>query len=369
MKTIRAKTSSRRYDIKVGKHLYNQIPHLVDKYFDKYSKAVIVTNKKIMGIYSDIIRVHIKQPLDAEVIEFNDGERYKTLASVQKIYSKLYELKFSRDDLLFALGGGVIGDMAGFASATYNRGIKLIHIPTTIIGQVDSSIGGKVVVNYKSKKNLIGCFYQPHMVVSDMSFLQTLDRIQILNGFGEIIKYGLLFDRSILDDICKYFSKSHQIYEFIQSDVFEEISYKCAMIKTKVVQKDEYDLDYRNLLNFGHTIGHALEAESNLKSPRHGIFVGLGMLCAVDISIELGLLDKEVKKILLDVYKKIGLPLHIHDIDIKKILEAMSFDKKISKGKNKFILLEGINKPIFYYDIDAKIIKDSIIKNVRAKNE
>ncbi len=365
MKIIHARTSNRKYDVCIGKGIRKNSKDIIDGFFNKYKRVIVVTNKKVLGLYKEFIQYYLMDAFRADLIVFSDGEKYKTLDSVEKIYSKLYSLKASRDDVLVALGGGVIGDMAGFASATYNRGIKLIHMPTTIISQVDSSIGGKVVVNYRSTKNLIGCFYQPHMVITDLDFSNTLDKTQILNGLGEIIKYGLLFDKKILDEMIGFSGKRIDLYDFIQSDVFEKIIYKCADIKAKVVQKDEYDLDYRHLLNFGHTIGHALESESRLKKPKHGIFVALGILCAVDISIMLGLLKRETKDYILSLYERLNFPMHISGIDMDKVLEAMSFDKKISKGKNKFILLEDINKPIFYHDIDGKIIKESIIKNMK----
>jgi 3-dehydroquinate synthase len=365
VKTIHAKTSNREYDICIGKGIFKKSLKIIQSSFKKYNRVIVVTNTNILKLYKDFMDSFIIKPFHADLIVFDDGEKYKTLDSVEKIYAELYRLKASRDDILIALGGGVIGDMAGFAAATYNRGLKLIHIPTTIISQIDSSIGGKVVVNYKTTKNLIGCFYQPHTVIADLDFLSTLDDVQILNGLGEVIKYGLLFDKEILDDIIAYSKKKIVLHEFVQSIIFEKISYKCATIKTKVVQKDEYDLDYRNLLNFGHTIGHALESESKLKSSQHGIFVALGILCALDISILLGFLNKEIKDYIVQIYTLLGLPVSITDVNIVNIIEAMSFDKKISAGRNKFILLEDINKPIFYYDIDGKIIKESIIKNMR----
>ncbi len=365
MKKINARTSNRKYDLYIGKNICKKSKKIIDSFFNQYKKVILVTNNKILGLYKDLINDDFVDSFNADLIVFEDGEKYKTLDSVEKIYAGLYSLKASRDDILIALGGGVLGDLAGFASATYNRGIKLVHVPTTIISQVDSSIGGKVVVNYRSTKNLIGCFYQPHMVISDLDFLNTLDKTQILNGLGEVIKYGLLFDKEILYSIIGYSKERIDLHDFVKSDIFAKIIYKCADIKTKVVQKDEYDLDYRNLLNFGHTIGHALESESRLEDSKHGIFVALGMLCAVDISISLGLLKKETKDFILKLYDLLNLPTCISDINMDDVLEAMSFDKKISKGKNKFILLEDINKPIFYYDIHDKVIKDSIIKNMR----
>jgi 3-dehydroquinate synthase len=364
MKTINASTSNRKYDVLIGNDICKNIKDIIECYFKKYRKTIVVTNDIIFKLYRDLTEKHIIRPLNADIIILNDGERYKTLASVAKIYERLYSLKFSRDDLLIALGGGVIGDMAGFAAATYNRGIKLVHVPTTIISQVDSSIGGKVVVNYRATKNLIGCFYQPHLVVSDLDFFNTLEREQILNGLGEVVKYGIVFDKAIIDNILKYSDDPIDLTEFINSKNFQNICYKCADIKIGVVKKDEYDMDYRNLLNFGHTIGHALESESKLKKSSHGIYVALGMLCAIDMSISIGILKKETKDFILKIFKILGLPISIKGIDIDKALDKMSFDKKISAGKNKFILLEDINKPVFYYDVDVKIIKESIIKNM-----
>ncbi len=306
--------------------------------------------------------------LDNTMIIIPDGEDQKNLRNTEKIYNKMLDFNVHRNDLVIAFGGGVIGDLAGFAAATYHRGLKLLHIPTTIISQVDSSIGGKVVVNLRDYKNIIGSFYQPHSVIIDPSFLSTLDKKQVINGLGEIVKYGIIFDKKILDLLQKIFEKK-DIQEkglpgLVEDRDFDEIIYSCCNIKSSVIQADEFDNDYRNLLNFGHTFGHAIEKSTGLKKINHGMAVAIGMILAMDISTRIGFLEKDIKNNIIKLYKILGLPFSIPKIDADIILSAMKSDKKFTSSRNKFILLKGINKPVFHYDLDYGLIRDSIMENM-----
>jgi 3-dehydroquinate synthetase len=334
--------------------------------------------------------------------------------------------------MVIAFGGGVIGDLAGFAASTFHRGIKLLQMPTTIISQVDSSIGGKAVVNFENVKNVIGCFYQPHAIIMDTLFLKTLEERDIINGLAEIIKYGIIFDIKILKLLNKLALGKitpGKLNELISLPQFEDIAYICAKIKTSVVKKDEFDNNYRNLLNFGHTAGHAIEKFSGFKGLNHGQAVAIGMIIAIDISISLGLLKGSFRKEIISLYKQFKLPYSLDfgenfgseniifdlekqfgrsaasqgehagipgdniEIQSKKsavnleksgdstaknvkslkarladdIFDAMKFDKKFSASANKFILLKGINRPVFFHNVEAKIIKEAIIKNVSIK--
>ena len=344
----------------------------------------------------------------------------------------MLDFNMHRDDVVIAFGGGVIGDLAGFAASTFHRGIGLLQMPTTIISQVDSSVGGKVVVNFENVKNVIGCFYQPHAIIMDTLFLETLEEKDIINGLAEIVKYGIIFDRKILKLLNKLALEKINPGEpkgLILLPQFEDITYTCAKIKASVVKKDEFDNNYRNLLNFGHTAGHAIEKFSGFKGLNHGQAVAIGMIIAVDISISLGLLEDSFKHEIIGLYKQLKLP-YILDLDensvsknlipylenqpgrsavclekqpgnpktnieiqskkravnLEKdaestvkdtktlkarladdIFDAMKFDKKFSASANKFILLKGINKPVFYHNVEAKIIKEAIVKNISIK--
>src|SRR4030042_792536 len=310
MNIITARTKQKRYPVYVDIKFDVFFPVLIKKRFQDSEKIILVTNNKIFAIYEDKIKSTLEECLlPYEIIIIKDGEEYKNLESADYIYSRLIDFNVHRNDVIVAFGGGVIGDLAGFAASTFNRGMKLIHCPTTIISQVDSCMGGKVGVNYKKIKNIIGSFYQPDAVIIDPTFNYTLDEDQIINGLGE------------------------------------------------------FDMGYRNLLNFGHTVGHCIENAFDLKEINHGKAISIGMLIAIDISISLGLLKEEFKKRIIELYKKLKLPYIIPEIDIEKIIDAIKYDKKFKTAQNKFVLLKGMNKPLFYYNLEKSIIIDNIKKS------
>jgi len=226
---------------------------------------------------------------------------------------------------------------------------------------VDSSIGGKVVVNFGGMKNIIGTFYQPHMIIMDPALLESLDEDQFINGLGEIVKYGLVFDRVILNKLEKIIDNDRFKYsETDISDDFIEIIRRCAEIKVKVVQKDEFDKGYRNLLNFGHTVGHSIERMTGFKSVSHGKAVSMGMAAALEISTAVGLLQKDEKEKVIKFFKKIKIPYKISGIKTEEIIEGIKYDKKFTSDANRFVLLRKINRPIIYSSIKEDIIIDSI---------
>ncbi len=305
MKTIKTKTSLRNYSIFIRKNIIDDASSIIKKQFTDAQKIVLLTNNTIADIYGDRIESLFRGTgLEYEIIKLKDGEQYKNLESAEFVYSRLIDNNIHRNDIMIAFGGGVIGDLGGYIASTFHRGIRLIQIPTTIIAQVDSSIGGKVVVNYKGIKNVIGSFYQPHMILMDPSILSTLEEKEIINGLGEIVKYGLVFDRKIL----KWFKintdreNPERLKNIINLKGFEDIIYKCALIKIRVVEKDEFDTGYRNLLNFGHTIGHAIENAGGLKDTNHGQAVGMGMAVALEISKNLDYIDRYVLEEITEIY-------------------------------------------------------------------
>jgi len=269
-------------------------PGLLNKHFPCAEKILFITNDVVHGIYGAKIDDFLKScEKSVKKIILKDGEIQKNLENTKYIYENMLDFNMHRDDIAIAFGGGVIGDMAGFAASTFHRGIKLLQLPTTIISQVDSSIGGKAVVNFENVKNVIGCFYQPHAIIMDTLFLETLEEKDIINGLAEIVKYGIIFDRKILKLLNKLVLEKinpGKLNELISLPQFEDIIYICAKIKASVVKRDEFDNNYRNLLNFGHTAGHAIEKFSGFKGLNHGQAVAIGMIIATDISISLGLL-------------------------------------------------------------------------------
>ncbi len=363
MKTIKTKTSLRNYSLFIRNNIIDNASSIIKKHFADAHKIIILTNNTINDIYSEKIESLCRGTgFKYEIIKLKDGEQYKNLKSAEFVYSKLLNNNIHRNDILVSFGGGVIGDLGGYIAATFHRGMRFIQIPTTIIAQVDSSIGGKVVVNYKGIKNVIGSFYQPHMILMDPSVLNSLKEKEIINGLGEIVKYGLVFDKKIL----KWFKintdkeNPERLKNLINLKGFEDIIYKCALIKTRVVEKDEFDTGYRNLLNFGHTIGHAIENAGGLKDINHGQAVGMGMAVALEISKNLDYIDKSVLEKVKEIYGLLKLPSKIPGIDIDKIINALKYDKKFTGNSNRFILLKKINKPIFYDNLRKEIIVKSI---------
>jgi 3-dehydroquinate synthase len=339
----------------------------VRKNFKGSEKMVLVTNDKVFGIYEGKIKNALKKcSLPYEIVIIQDGEENKSLKIADYIFEKLVDFNMHRNDIIVAFGGGVIGDLTGFVASTYQRGIKLIHCPTTIIGQVDSSIGGKVAINYRGIKNIVGNFYQPHMIFIDPTFNHTLEENQIINGLGEVVKYGIIFKKKILDDLSQAveYKKEDRLFELIKSKIFREIIYMCCSIKTAVVRRDEFDISYRNLLNFGHTIGHCIESAFEFKGMSHGEAVSTGMIITIDISISLGLCKKELKDRILELYEKLKLPYRIPEIDVDKIVCVLKYDKKFKTTQNKFVLLKGLNKPFFLYNVDNGVVVDSIKKSM-----
>ncbi len=363
MKTIKTKTSLRKYSLFIRKNIIDDASGIIKDHFTDAGKIVLITNKTIADIYSDKIESLCNgTDLDYEIIKLKDGEEYKNLQSAEYVYSRLIEKNIHRNDILIAFGGGVIGDLGGYIASTFHRGMKFIQIPTTIIAQVDSSIGGKVVVNYKGIKNVIGSFYQPHMIIMDPSLLNSLEEKQIINGLGEIVKYGLVFNKKILSWLINNTDKKdpERLMKLVALENYEKMIYKCSLIKTRVVQKDEFDTGYRNLLNYGHTIGHAIENAGGLKNINHGQAIGMGMAVALEISKNLGYFDVSVLQEVEDIYNVLKLPFRMPPLDTDKLLNALKYDKKFTGSSNRFILLKKINGPIFCDNLSEEIIIKSI---------
>jgi 3-dehydroquinate synthase len=364
MKVITARTKQKRYPVYVNANFDSILPAVINRRFRDAGKIMLVTDTRVHKIYSEKIRKTMEKcSLPYKIVIIKEGEEYKNLKSAEYIYEKLLDFNIHRNDIITALGGGVIGDLAGFAASTFNRGTKLIHCPTTIISQVDSSIGGKVGVNYRKFKNIVGSFYQPEAVITDPAFIYTLNEGQIINGLGEIVKYGIVFDKKILDKLYRNTedTESGKLFSLVRTEDFKDIIYRCCFLKTEVVRKDEFDTGYRNLLNFGHTIGHCIENAFNLKEISHGSAVSMGMIVAINISISLGLLKEDFKKEIIKLYRKLKLPHTIPGIDAEKIINAIKYDKKFQTSKNKFVLLKRMNKPLFYYNLD----KNTVIENIK----
>ena len=284
MTTIKVNLAEKSYEIKIGAGLLKQVAaELATLGFGQ--KAVVITNPVVKSLYGDRLKDDLNAAgFDVVVLAVPDGELYKSLDQAGKLFEQLAEFQAERNTPIIALGGGVIGDLAGFVAATYMRGAPLIQIPTTLLAQVDSSVGGKVAVNHGHLKNNIGTFYQPRLVMADSLTLSSLPESELHNGMAEVIKYGAIRDPQLFDLI------EHNPTP--KMDLWDDIIARCVAIKARIVEQDEKDLGLRNILNFGHTIGHAVETVSNYNI-KHGQGVAIGMVAAATISEREGFCSKK----------------------------------------------------------------------------
>jgi 3-dehydroquinate synthase len=348
---IEVSTPSRKYVIALGDGILARLGRLLDDAGTPARRFVVSS--------SVVWRFHGQQfaaALPAEPVLVPDGERFKVLQTVSRVYEALIRANADRASTLITFGGGVIGDMAGFAAATYLRGIALVHVPTTLLAQVDSAIGGKVGVNHVLGKNLIGAFYQPHAVVIDPSVLGTLPRREFRAGLYEVIKYGMtssptLFDR-IARDRKEIFARSPEVLAGV-------ITESCR-IKADVVAQDEKESGVRRILNFGHTAGHALEAVTRYRRYRHGEAVAYGMLVAAELAVARGALAAADRKALADLIASLGPLPPIADISSSELMDAMQHDKKMVAGRLHFVLPTAIGATTIVDDVTEKEMRKAL---------
>lgn len=331
-------TQSIAYDILIGK-----LPKLS---FD--TKVAVITNPTVAGYHLDTLLANIEAP-QVYVVTIPDGEEYKTLQTVEDILNQLFEHKLDRKSLLIAFGGGVIGDMTGFTASLYQRGIDFIQIPTTLLSQVDASVGGKTGVNNAYGKNLIGAFYQPKAVYIDPAFLETLPPREFAAGVAEIVKMAVMFDA----DFFNFLGNA----DFHDEAVLKEMIRKSVALKAWVVNQDEKEAGIRAVLNYGHTFGHVIENETKYSTYLHGEAVAIGMVMANELAVELGLFERteadRVKKLL----EKASLPVSYEIKDVDDFYDHFFLDKKSAKGSIKFILPDGMGNHKIVKDIDEVIVK------------
>ena len=338
MQRLNIDLGERSYDILLGSGLLGKLGQYLSRVV-KPSRIILITHPSLFQIYGEKVLSGLKgQGWTADLIEVEEGETSKTLGQAEKIFDRLLDLKCDRKSVLIALGGGVIGDLVGFVAATFQRGIPFVQVPTTLLSQVDSSVGGKTAVNHPKGKNMIGAFYQPCMVVADLDTLQTLPEKEFRAGLAEIIKYGVISDASLFD----YLEKNTEKVLQLDKECLEYIIKTSCSIKAEVVEKDERENHYRMILNFGHTIGHAIEALTSYSQFIHGEAVAIGMVYAAKLSQKLGKCQKEVPQRLDRLIKKCGLPADLPDLNPKAIIESLYHDKKTMNHKIKFILVKEI---------------------------
>ncbi|MDF5725060.1 MAG: 3-dehydroquinate synthase [Rhizonema sp. PD37] len=301
-------------------------------------KVLLVSNPMIFKHYGERAIASLKaHGFDVTSCTLPPGERYKTLNSVQKIYDAALENRLERSSTMVALGGGVIGDMTGFAAATWLRGINVVQIPTTLLAMVDSAIGGKTGVNHPQGKNLIGAFHQPRLVLIDPFVLKTLPMREFRAGMAEVIKYGIIWDAQLFTQMEE--SKRLDQLRYLKSELLDTILTQSCQAKADVVSKDEKEAGLRAILNYGHTIGHAVESLTGYRVVNHGEAVAIGMVAAGQIAVELGMWQKADTERQHALIQKTGLPTQLPTgVDIEAIIEALQTDKKVLEGKVRFIL-------------------------------
>ena len=354
MKTLQVDLGERSYPIYIGARLLGNAelikPHI------RGQQVMIVSNETVAPLYLEKT-LQALDGLHCETVILPDGEEYKNLDTLKLIYDALLEKRFDRHCTLIALGGGVVGDMTGYAAASYQRGVDFIQIPTTLLAQVDSSVGGKTGVNHPLGKNMIGAFHQPRCVIADTDTLDTLEDRQLSAGIAEVIKYGLLGDAEFFDWLEANMDKLMAR----DKDALAYAIERSCQDKADVVAADEKESGKRALLNLGHTFGHAIEASSGYGKWLHGEAVGTGMLMAADLSMRQGWINAQDLQRTEDIIDRAALPTRAPaHMDYDHFIEHMSVDKKVRAGKINFVLLKAIGDAIVTSDFDDALLRETI---------
>ncbi|KGN02622.1 3-dehydroquinate synthase [Clostridium novyi A str. 4570] len=353
MRELKISLGENSYSILIEKGLISSIGKKISEIYNG-KKVAVVTDKNVDKFYGDKIVSQLESSgFNVKKIVLNPGEKSKSVEVLLNTYDELLDFNITRGDLIIALGGGVVGDLTGFAAATLLRGIPYIQIPTSLLAQIDSSIGGKVAVDLNRGKNLVGNFYHPKAVFIDPNMLKTLDERFFYDGMAEVIKYGCIRDEQLFYNLLNY--KTHE--ELIEN--MEHIIYSCCNIKREIVERDEKDTGERMLLNFGHTIGHAIEKYFNFEKYTHGEAVALGMYAITKKSEEMKLTKEGTSNLIKEILTKYNLKYDIHLEDKESILNAISLDKKNKGEFMNIVLLNEIGKS-FIHKIKKEKVSDFI---------
>jgi len=355
MKKVEIKLDMGSYSVLIGPGLINSLADELNK-INTGDRVILVTHPCVKQLWGN----HVLNSLQAEalfpsLLEVPEGEEYKSLEQASALYNELSRLQVDRTTPVLALGGGVIGDLAGFVAATYMRGIPLVQLPTTLLAQVDSSVGGKTAVNQGKLKNLIGVFYQPRLVIADITTLKTLPECEYVNGLAEIVKYGLIQDEvlfSLLENNCDSIKQRDE-------SLMEEIIYRCVSIKAGVVEQDEKDTGLRNILNFGHTVGHAIEAVSGF-GVSHGKAVAMGIVAASKISLKMGLFSRSDYVRIKSLISRFGLPVDLAGYPVEDLMLAIKHDKKRAAGRLRMVLIKNAGEVFIDEDVDPSLVSQTL---------
>jgi 3-dehydroquinate synthase len=339
MQALQVNLADRSYPILIGAGLL-QSRELLGTHIGGRD-AVLISNTVVAPLYADRVKSALHDRRIIEVI-LPDGEQHKTLNTASRVFDVLIANRIGRDAVLLALGGGVIGDLVGFAAACYQRGIAFVQMPTTLLAHVDSSVGGKTAVNHPGGKNMIGAFHQPQAVIADTESLRTLPDRELRAGLAEVIKYGLICDAPFFGwieaNIDALLARS--------PEALEKAIYRSCQIKAEIVGRDEREQGERAILNLGHTFGHAIESATGYVEWLHGEAVGTGLLMAADMSARMGALDASIVERLRSLLLRIGVPVQAPRIGAARAFDYMRVDKKVQAGRVRLILLEGLGKAV-----------------------
>jgi 3-dehydroquinate synthase len=354
MESLSVALGSRAYPIHIGSGLISRAelyaPHLAG------GSAAIVTDGVVAPLYLETVRLALRGARVAEIV-VPHGEQAKSWETLNRVFDALLEARCGRDTLIVALGGGVIGDLAGFAAAVYQRGVAFVQVPTTLLAQVDSSVGGKTAINHALGKNMIGAFHQPRAVISDVATLDTLPERELRAGLAEVIKHGLALDAAFVE----WLERNIEVLRARQREPLIHAVRRSCELKARIVAEDERESGARALLNFGHTFGHAIEAATGYGPWLHGEAVAAGMVMAAELSALMGHLRKiEVSRV-RELLKRAGLPVKGPAVAPERLLELMTLDKKAAKGRTRFVVLEAIGRAVLRADIDDAAVRRAVV--------
>ncbi|MDA8891031.1 3-dehydroquinate synthase [Candidatus Pelagibacter sp.] len=353
---LNIKTENQKYPIFIGNNIISNLSKFLRENLISFNQCLIVADKNVpKKLIKKVLNSLLKKKITLH--HFNSSEKNKNQKNIDDILSILLNKNFNRNDCVISIGGGITGDITGFAASIFKRGLKFINIPTTLLSQVDSSIGGKTGINNKHGKNLIGTFYQPSLVISDIIFLKSLPKREIICGYGEILKHAIISDKKFFSFLDK---NGSQIFN-LKSPLIEKAIFKSCSIKKKVVEADEKEMGIRKVLNFGHTFAHAYEATLKYsKKLNHGEAVILGIKTAAKFSLSINILNIKEFNLIENHLNKLDLPKSINKFfskrDLNKILSFMKKDKKNNSNKINLVLLKKIGSPIYKLQFDEKKI-------------
>jgi 3-dehydroquinate synthase len=353
MTSVTVRTKNKSYDIFIGNDVLLQI-NKIDKMLSADRLGIIVSTR-IMDLYGNKIREAFSSYNNYDIFLMRDGEKNKNYRYAEEFLEKMIKNGYTRKSVIIGIGGGVAGDFAGFIASIYMRGIPLIHIPTTLLAMVDSSIGGKTAVNLSLGKNIVGAFHQPLMVIADTGFLKTLPDIELKNGLSEVLKHAIIGEEKLLDILYKNDLKSIK-----EPDIIQKIVYLSVLFKSRIVEEDEDEKGLRAVLNFGHTAGHAIESMSGYKDFPHGVAVAIGMKIEMEISKRIGWVNEEEIRAVNDLISRYKLIYKTKKLNADKIIEHMKYDKKNVGNRLRFVLLKGLNNPVYNQEVEPACLKEAV---------